>query len=189
RTMMDALGLPGPYPGAADSVGNMAEFFKAATPSPALVPGTPDFAIAPATSTSTNNTVIPGQSASYALTANASSGFSGSLALSCLDLPAGARCSFDPGSVSLSGNAASVKVVIAIALRWSSRIPALLLGFASACAALLLFTPTRYTRKIRWSGLSVLVLGLGLTFVTGCGGGDKSLASGSSQTAVGTSSQ
>lgn len=188
RTIMDALGLPSPYPGAADSVGNMAEFFKTPTPSPVPSAGTPDFAIAPAISTSTSNTVIPGQSARYALTANAISGFSGPLALSCFDLPAGASCSFDPGSLSLSGNAANLNVVIATAPRSTSRIPALPLGFAGAFAALLLFTPTRHTRKIRWNGLSVLVLGLGLTLVTGCGGGSKSVAPTSIQTPVATSS-
>lgn len=189
RTMMDALGLPGPYPGAADSVSNMAEFFKTPIPSPAPPPGTPDFAIAPASTTSTNKTVAPGQSATYALTANAISGFSGSLALTCFDLPAGATCSFDPGSVSLAGNSANLNVVITTAPRSSSGIPALPFGFAGAFAALLLFVPTRYTRKIRWSGLSVLALGLGISFITGCGGGGKSLAPAPTQMPIATSSQ
>lgn len=189
RTMMDALGLPGPYPGAADSVSNMAEFFKPPIASPASAPGTPDFAIAPATSTSTNKTVAPGQSANYSLTVNAISGFSGSLALTCFDLPTGANCSFDPGSVNLAGNTTNLNVVITTAPHSSSGILALPFGFAGSLAALLLFAPMRYTRKIRWSGLSVLALGLGISFITGCGGGGTSLAPTPVRAPVTTSSQ
>jgi len=88
RTMMEALGLPGPYLGKADSASDMAEFFVQSSNSP----GAPDFAISSAPGFNPHSTVAPGQTAGYKLMVSPMSGFSGpspSPAPACLpELPA-----------------------------------------------------------------------------------------------------
>jgi phosphatidylinositol-3-phosphatase len=174
RTMMEALGLPGPYLGKADSASEMAEFFVQT----AGTAGTPDFAISPAPGFSQSITIAPGQAAGYKLMASPMSGFSGPLAFSCSGLPVGAACNFSPASVTLGGIPANVALSIATTPHTSSHVPALPLGYlGTTFAALCLFVPTGFRRNMRWGGLSVLALALSISFITGCGGGGKDTAS------------
>jgi hypothetical protein len=62
--------------------------------------GSPNFTIAAAPS---SQTVLPGGSATYTVTAAAQNGFTGSIALGASGLPSGATASFNPASISSSG--------------------------------------------------------------------------------------
>lgn len=79
----------------------------------AAATGTGDFAISAPTS---NVSVNPGQTANVQVSLTGMNGFNGAVSLACSGLPAGASCSFNPASVTLSGaNATSVAVAIATA--------------------------------------------------------------------------
>jgi len=63
-------------------------------------------------------TVVPGQSGTYTVSVTPEVGLSQAVSLSCTGAPTGATCSISPGSVTLSGSAASTATVtVATALR------------------------------------------------------------------------
>ncbi len=70
----------------------------------------PDYKVTASTST---NTVKAGSSAAYDLTLTGKNGYSGSLKLSCSGLPAQTTCSFNPATVTMTGNS-SKPVVLTI---------------------------------------------------------------------------
>ncbi len=71
-----------------------------------------DFTIA---ASPTSGSVAAGASAAATVTLTPSGGFSGTVALTCAGLPAGAACSFSPASVSLAGTAAAADLTISTA--------------------------------------------------------------------------
>jgi len=62
----------------------------------------------------TSLTVVQGQSATTTLTFTPTGGYSGTIALSCLNLPTNASCAFDQNQVALSGNNQSVNLGLKI---------------------------------------------------------------------------
>jgi hypothetical protein len=76
---------------------------------PDAAPGPGNFAVAVAPG---STQVKAGQSAQLTVNLAAGTGFSGSVALACANLPAGASCSFNPATVPLTGAQASAAVTV-----------------------------------------------------------------------------
>jgi hypothetical protein len=68
---------------------------------------TPDFAMAAAAGGSTTQTVTAGQTANYSLVLTPAGGFTGTVTLSCSGQPQNGSCAVAPGSVTVSGIAAT----------------------------------------------------------------------------------
>jgi hypothetical protein len=132
------------------------------------------FVIAPQPGGSATATVAAGQPASYALSLTPSTGYSGTIALSCSGLPANASCSFTPATLTLAGGkAANFTVTIATQAPQATE---LLHKFGAALAGILLLLLLPWWKRRRVAACFIfLLLTAGLP---GCGGG----GSGSSTT-------
>lgn len=139
-----------------------------------------DFVISSATGSSTSSTVSAGQTANYALSISGTTGFSGTVALTCNGAPSASTCSVSPSSVAVSDTSpATVTVSVATTSR-STLVPLpkfrmpqmlwyptwiLLLILSWALVEIRLRHPA--VRRYAWSAVVVL---WALSFV-GCGGG------------------
>ena len=130
------------------------------------------FTIGAQTGGSMSSTVTAGSTASYALTVTPAGGYSGTVNLSCSNLPANAACTFSPASLAVNGSAMNVTLSVSTA---STQTAALLRrgGFALALAGFIFLMPFKRNRK----GLAVLICFaalLAVTGISGCGGGSSS---------------
>jgi hypothetical protein len=122
-------------------------------------------------------TVAPGKSASLPLSVKGTAGYTGSVALTCTGLPAGAACSFTPATLALSGGTAqtsTMNVSIAAgnlaASAKSTRGPDVTaLGCGLFAGSLFLLWPKR--RRASW--FTFAMAGIALLSV-GCGGSSSS---------------
>lgn len=135
----------------------------AAVPAPFTV-GTPP-------NGSGSSTVTAGQTASYSLVLTPSAGYSGTLSMSCGNIPAHAACTFTPSSLSVSnGSAVNFSLAVSTTDTQAVAFPALLRGTGPLLGLCLL--PFWWRR--RGSGLSALLCmfsALLLAAIAGCGGG------------------
>jgi uncharacterized protein (TIGR03118 family) len=143
-------------------------------------PASPDFTIQAAESTLQVTATKP---ATDTIALASTNGFSGAVSLSCSGLPAGASCSFNPGSVSLTSSG-TVSVTLSIsetsssaALRPDSAVgsgqllhgrSAVALAFISPLALLAFAGFRRRSFLIRGAMVLACLAGLTLT-ITGCG--------------------
>lgn len=137
-------------------------------------------------------TVASGQSVSTTLSVNASTGFSGQVALSCTGLPALASCSFSPASVAVSATAAGSSMLTvstgaantAAALEPAIPRSTIALACGLPLLGLLALLPVARGRRL------LLCLGFALfvsvTSLTGCGGGGQSAQSTGAKTVPGS---
>jgi hypothetical protein len=124
--------------------------------------------------TNTSATVAAGQTATYNLSVGSgTSGFSGTVALTCSGAPAGTTCSINPASVTLSSTATSVPFTVTVATTTSAALHKLpfrglpiVFGMIFAIAISL-----KSGRKQRWQFGAVAILVLGMS---SCGGGGGS---------------
>ena len=142
-------------------------------------------------------TVAPGQAATSSLTLTSTNGYSGTVALSCSGLPAGATCSFSPSSVALtSGQTLSSFLVIQTVQDVAQLKPpvrarhslasgeSLAMFLLPGCWLLGGFSRGRRRSRSRASGLwlSAVLMTVSLGILLGCG------SSGSASTGTPTSS-
>jgi hypothetical protein len=162
-----------------------------ATGSPQNVPLTgvgQDFSLTLGSQATT--TVLPGQTATYAVTIAPGGGFSQTVGLSCSGAPAQATCSVSPSSVKLSGSAATATVTVtttgtSAGLTQPINAPdgnisgSLASSGALGLSMLLSLAGGRKANRSRLLyGLAVLcVLSIGVT-MSACGGGSGSSSAG-----------
>lgn len=126
-------------------------------------------------SSTPSQSLVPGGSATYAITATATNGaFAGSIALSASGLPAGATATFAPATLSPGSSSATSTLTITVpATRAAVRVRSgggTWLAFLLPVGAFLLLGKGK---RARFSKLAVLAIGLAISMfaVTGCGGG------------------
>jgi hypothetical protein len=145
-------------------------------------------------SSSASGTVTAGQSATTTISLAPSSGFTGSVSLSCSGLPTGASCSFSPASVSINGGTATSTLTITTTARtamgssgssFNPLVPGglLLAGFGVP----MVWRRRREIAGLRHGALPVVLL-ICAVALPGCGGGGDSGSSGSSSSSGGGSS-
>ncbi len=170
---------PGNRPGTLVIVDN-------ATDSPQMVSlsgfGT-DFSILPAAGSSSSASVTAGQPATYMVSAAGTSGFSGTVSLSCTSPATQSTCGVSPNSLMVSGTTAvnatvTVTTTARSALPPSLRPPIISPGLRVVLPWLLLLLSLviliralrrRSRRRRAWVGLAVMLMAAALFF--GCGGG------------------
>jgi Pro-kumamolisin, activation domain/Bacterial Ig-like domain (group 3) len=123
----------------------------------------------------------PGASGSTSVSVSSSSGFSGTIALSCSGLPTGAACSFSPVSISATGTAATTSSTITVtttgvaaALQFPSRpfMPGWLAVVSFMFLSVVLAGTSGRKRSLAFVPALVLLIALS----PGCGGGGGSKA-------------
>lgn len=132
------------------------------------------FAISTQTGGSTSSTVTAGQAATYALSVLPANGYSGTLNLTCGNLPPNASCTFSPATLALAGGSAtSFTVTIATkTVETGMLVRGAALGSALAVVLLLPIGRRRSPGAFRAAVvLYVFAVALG---VSGCGGGSSS---------------
>jgi beta-propeller repeat-containing protein/ASPM-SPD-2-Hydin domain-containing protein len=157
-----------------------------ATDSPQMLPllglGT-DFSISPAVGSITSVTVNAGQPATYTVSAVGTSGFSGTVSLSCSDPARQSSCSFSPNPLMVSGTTAQTATVTVTTVARSALPPhwrppifppglRVALPWLLLLASLVLLTMAlrRRSRQRRvWVGLAAMLIAAALFF--GCGRG------------------
>jgi hypothetical protein len=143
-----------------------------------------DFSLSPATGTSSSATVTAGQTATYTVSAVGTSGFSGTVSLSCTS-PATLTCSVSPNSLTLSGTTAQNATVTvtttaqsALPPRWLP--PLLFPGLRVVLPWLLVFLSLviliralrqRSRRQRAWVGVGLAAMLMAAALFFGCGGG------------------
>jgi hypothetical protein len=130
------------------------------------------FVIAPQAGSSTASTITAGQHATYFLSITPAIGYSGTIALTCSNLPTNASCSFAPSNLALAGgNSATFTVTIATE---AAQTAALLrnVSLGSVLAGFMFLLP--FSKNHR-RGLTLIATALLLFAVTigvsACGGG------------------
>lgn len=150
-----------------------------------VVIAAPDFTIA---ASPASGSVTPGQAATYSLTITPVAGYSGTVNLSCGNVPSLAACSFSPTSVTPSGGSpVSTTMTVTTAASTAMLSPGQQSGrpwlpaggLAMVAAVGLVFTPNkikRWRRSLR--GLCWVLLLASVSFsLLGCGGGHSSTPS------------
>lgn len=154
------------------------------SPQPLTLSGTgtqTPFTIAAQSGGSTGSTVPAGQSATYALTALPANGYSGTLSLSCSNLPTNATCSFTSSTLAVAGGkAAPFTVTISTAANQTSALERII-GLAPLLTVAIFLVPVGVGRKRRAIPVVLaLLLFASLLTVSGCGGGGSSGGAGGS---------
>jgi parallel beta-helix repeat protein len=139
-----------------------------------------DFSMAPQPGGSSTATVNAGGTATYNLALSGTTGFTGSVSLTCSGAPAAATCSINPVTANLNGttpinftvSVSTTSRASALPIAWN-RLPGtppvnLLLLALFSVAAVLLALANR--RKLRYGVLAAAVLGMAM-LMTACGGG------------------
>jgi Beta-propeller repeat/Abnormal spindle-like microcephaly-assoc'd, ASPM-SPD-2-Hydin len=150
------------------------------TPQTVTLSGTGvDFSLS---SSSTDNTIQPGASATYTLTASAVGGsFSNAVDLSCSGLPAQATCSFSPSSVTPGASKATVTLTISTTDSIAENTPAIpahqkpistlwMQVQGLGVVGMVLANGKKRSKKAAILILLVLLV-LGMLFMSGCAGG------------------
>ncbi len=131
------------------------------------------FAITTQTNGSTSSTVTRGQPASYALSLLPAGGYSGTVTLTCGNLPVNASCSFTPSSLTLGGgNAAAFTATVATKSVQTGML--VREGSMGAGLAAFLLLLTGAGRKRGFGAIAAGVVLLVLTATLGCGGNGSS---------------
>lgn len=152
---------------------------SAGTPQTVILSGTGvDFSLS---ATPSSDSVQPGSSATYALSASAIGGsFNSTLGLSCSGLPANAKCSFSPSSLTPGASKATTTLTISTTESVSENMPARrsprpigtmwaqLQGLG--VVGMVLANGKKRSKKSLMLGLLVLMI-LGMLFLSGCAGG------------------
>lgn len=123
------------------------------------------------------STVTGGTTATYQLALTPVGASAGIVQLACTGAPAGSTCSFNPGSVTLTGTGASATVQVSVtttatsARNSDSHIPGRSASGAVALAALLLWRGRRFrVAAARWSSYGLLLaIGALCLGLSGCG--------------------
>jgi hypothetical protein len=159
------------YSGDANFQPNLASTVITITTVPA-----PDFSIS---SSPASLTITRGQTVKAELTITANAGLSGSVTFACSGLPAESACTFDPANLTASPGKANTTTLSISTTAPSSAVRQL--GWVAAtkamtALALFLFVPFYGESRRQWVKVSLLVVvfGLGVASITGCGGGGSS---------------
>jgi Abnormal spindle-like microcephaly-assoc'd, ASPM-SPD-2-Hydin len=134
---------------------------------------TASFTVGPPPNGSGSATVTAGQPASYSMVLTPAAGYSGTLSLTCSDLPAHATCTFSPSSLSVSNGSA---VNFTVAISTADAQPAVLLRLFRETVPVLglcLLPFWRRRRGSRSGTLLVLAAVLLGGVMVGCGGGSN----------------
>jgi hypothetical protein len=132
------------------------------------------FTVGPPPNGSGSTAVAAGQTASYSMVLTPSAGYSGTLSVTCGNLPAHAACTFTPSSLSVS-NGSAVNFTVAISTA-ETQAAALLRLFRETgpVFGLCLLPFWRRRRGSRWGALLTFSAVLLLAVIGGCGGGSSS---------------
>jgi hypothetical protein len=149
----------------------------AVTPSPSATPtpGAPDFTL---TASPSSETIERGQSASFALTVTPVNGFTGPVTFAVDGLPVGATATFSPPTLMPNGGPQTSTLTIQtafLAARSVARRHALLAWLPTGtvmCA--LLWMGLGVPRKGRLLACAIMLGGLTVAMLTGCGGDNNS---------------
>jgi hypothetical protein len=130
-----------------------------------------DFAL---TITPTSTTLYTGEAATYTITVTPGTGFTLDVALACTGAPTNSTCTISPATVT----GGSGKATMTIQTNAPAQTAQLERGGGGALLAglLVLLTPKRWRKRGAW--IAVLLLGLTLFTVTGCGGSSGTLTGG-----------
>jgi hypothetical protein len=147
--------------------------------------GGPDFSISPAAGSSSTATVTAGQTATYTVGVVGTSGFSGTVSLSCTSPSTQLTCTVSPNSLTLSGTSAQNATVTvtttaqsAMPPRWLP--PLLFPGLRVVLPWLLVFLSLviliralqqRFWRQRAWVGVGLAAMLMAAALFFGCGGG------------------
>jgi len=142
---------------------------------------TQDFVLPPPAGSGTSN-VQAGQPATFSLNVSPYGAFTGTITMSCTNLPANAACTFTPASFTLGSTSVPVSVSISTqrVVRASLKSPHQLPGspYRLSELAVLLAMPFASRRRRRWLSkaqplLWLLVMCAGTLLVNGCSGGSS----------------
>jgi hypothetical protein len=132
------------------------------------------FTVSPPPNGSGSTTVAAGQTASYSMVLTPAAGYSGTLSLTCGNLPAHAACTFTPSSLSVS-NGSSVNFTVAVSTADTQAAVMLrLLRETGPVFGLCLLPFWRRRRGSRSGALLTFSAVLLLGVIAGCGGGSSS---------------
>jgi hypothetical protein len=139
---------------------------------------TPGFFVAPSSNQAYVNVTAPGSAGTTSLAIANSTGFSGTITLSCSGLPVGAACAFSPSTVTAAGTPATTNSTMTVtttaataALRLPTHAPLsrwLAVGIFACFSVVMVGAPARR----RSAGLLLLLAVI--AFVPACGGGGSS---------------
>jgi hypothetical protein len=120
-----------------------------------------------------SQTITPGQNATYSLTLNGNSGFSGQVSFNCTGAPSGATCAVAPNPATLSASATSVPVTVVVSNTSNARLaPHPFRSLPFVFAGLLGLVVAGARRKPKHRLLMLMLLGVLLVVgVCSCGGG------------------
>jgi hypothetical protein len=123
---------------------------------------------------STTSTVTAGQPAKYSLSISPAQGYTGTVSLTCSNLPANASCSFSPSSLSLTGNTpATFTVTIATQSQTTAALRDVR-SMSPLVACILLGLPfVSRRRRARLSVLAWTILLCVAASLSACGGGSS----------------
>jgi hypothetical protein len=141
------------------------------------------FAISTQAGGNTSSTVTAGQSATYALSVLPAGGYSGTLALTCGNIPLNASCSFTPASLAIAGGSATSFTVTISTKSVGSGALVHTMGLTSLVASIILLLPVGRRRRMGATTATLIwLVFMAAIGVSGCGGGNSPGAgSGSSQ--------
>jgi hypothetical protein len=139
-------------------------------------PQTP-FTIAPQAGGSTSSTVAAGQPANYSLSISPANGYSGTVDLTCSNLPVNASCSFAPASIALAGGVSApfTLTISTVADEPAAMIRTLSLGSALAAFLFLLPLNKKRQRGATLTALWVLLFAAAISS-SACGGDPRAPA-------------
>jgi hypothetical protein len=162
------------------SYGGDASFNASSTTQSVTFTITPGFFVAPSSNQAYVNVTAPGSAGTVSLAVANSTGFSGSIALSCSGLPVGATCAFSPSTVTAAGTpattASTMTITTTAATTTAAQMPPthgpfshwLAIGMFALFSIVMAGSPARR----RSTGL-LLLLAL-IALVPACGGGGNS---------------
>jgi hypothetical protein len=132
------------------------------------------FTIAPQAGGSTSSTVAAGQPANYALSISPANGYTGTVSLTCSNLPVNASCSFAPASIALTGglSAPFTLTISTLANEPAAMLRNLSLGSALVAFLFLLPLNKRRQRGATLTALSLLLFAAAISS-SACGGGSS----------------
>jgi N-acetylneuraminic acid mutarotase len=141
-----------------------AEFNSSTSAAVAEIISPADFSLSASPST---QTVYTGESAIYIVTIAPGTGFKLPVTLSCSQLPAETTCKFSPDTV--SGGSTTAKLVVQTTAPSQSRTLSARVRLTSLAGLLLLFIPRRSSRFRNGWMLTIFVLLIAGTTISGCG--------------------
>jgi hypothetical protein len=148
--------------------------------------GGSDFSISPAAGSSSTATVAAGQTATYTVSVVGTSGFSGTVSLSCTSPATQLTCSVSPNSLTLNGTTTAQNATVTVTTTAQSALPPrwlppllfpglrVVLPWPLVFLSLVILIRAlqqRFRRQRAWVGVGLAAMLMAAALFFGCGGG------------------